>query len=72
MDTSRLPAYRFSYLLRFHPYPRAKPSVRERIAVRFLYHAFCRQVRLTQIRVDQASAREHEYLQMDILRLVSF
>ncbi|KAF8547445.1 hypothetical protein OG21DRAFT_917404 [Imleria badia] len=31
MDTGRLPAYRSSYLLRFHPYPRAKPSTRERI-----------------------------------------
>jgi hypothetical protein len=31
MDTARLPAYRSSYLLRFHPYPRVKPSVRERI-----------------------------------------
>ncbi|KAF8426466.1 hypothetical protein L210DRAFT_3566142, partial [Boletus edulis BED1] len=33
MDTARLPAYRSSYLLRFHPYPRVKPSARERIAV---------------------------------------
>ncbi|KAF8556386.1 hypothetical protein OG21DRAFT_1506660 [Imleria badia] len=32
MDTGRLPAYRSSYLLRFHPYPRVKPSTRERIA----------------------------------------
>ncbi|KAF8552668.1 hypothetical protein OG21DRAFT_1511153 [Imleria badia] len=31
MDTGRLPAYRSSYLLRFHPYPRVKPSTRERI-----------------------------------------
>ncbi|KAF8131434.1 hypothetical protein EV363DRAFT_1165047, partial [Boletus edulis] len=31
MDTARLPAYRSSYLLRFHPYPRVKPSARERI-----------------------------------------
>ncbi|KAF8124433.1 hypothetical protein EV363DRAFT_1178018, partial [Boletus edulis] len=32
MDTARLPAYRSSYLLRFRPYPRVKPSARERIA----------------------------------------
>ncbi|KAF8841731.1 hypothetical protein BDN67DRAFT_1010395 [Paxillus ammoniavirescens] len=31
MDTSRLPSYRSSYLLRFHPYPRVKLSARERI-----------------------------------------
>ncbi|KAF8129007.1 hypothetical protein EV363DRAFT_389481 [Boletus edulis] len=31
MDTGRLPAYRSSYLLRFHPYPRVKLSARERI-----------------------------------------
>ncbi|KAH0827886.1 hypothetical protein J3R83DRAFT_3515, partial [Lanmaoa asiatica] len=31
MDTGRLPAYRSSYLLRFHPYPRTKQSVREMI-----------------------------------------
>jgi len=33
MDTSRLPSYRSSYLLRFHPYPRVKLSVRERILI---------------------------------------
>ncbi|KAF8550692.1 hypothetical protein OG21DRAFT_1513719 [Imleria badia] len=32
MDTGRLPAYHSSYLLRFHPYQRVKPSTRERIA----------------------------------------
>jgi len=31
MDPGRLPAYRSSYLLRFHPYPRVKPSTRERV-----------------------------------------
>ncbi|KAF9227331.1 hypothetical protein BS17DRAFT_775298 [Gyrodon lividus] len=31
MDSGRLPAYRSSYLLRFHPYPRVEPSIRERI-----------------------------------------
>jgi len=31
MDTSRLPSYRSSYLLRFHPYPRMKLSTREMI-----------------------------------------
>jgi len=31
MDPGRLPAYRSSYLLRFHPYPRMKAPVRERI-----------------------------------------
>ncbi|KAF8844279.1 hypothetical protein BDN67DRAFT_978184 [Paxillus ammoniavirescens] len=31
MDSGRLPAYRSSYLLRFHPYPRVKPSAREMI-----------------------------------------
>ncbi|KAF8435805.1 hypothetical protein L210DRAFT_3550658 [Boletus edulis BED1] len=41
MDTARLPAYRSSYLLRFHPYPRVKPSARERIVVGCL-HSFCR------------------------------
>ncbi|KIJ07864.1 hypothetical protein PAXINDRAFT_173229 [Paxillus involutus ATCC 200175] len=33
MDTSRLPSYRSSYLLRFHPYPRVKLSARERILI---------------------------------------
>ncbi|KAI9463005.1 hypothetical protein HD554DRAFT_1046384 [Boletus coccyginus] len=33
MDPGRLPAYRSSYLLRFHPYPRTKLSARERVAV---------------------------------------
>ncbi|KAF8444628.1 hypothetical protein L210DRAFT_3530368, partial [Boletus edulis BED1] len=37
MDTARLPAYRSSYLLRFHPYPRVKPSARERIVVGCLH-----------------------------------
>ena len=42
MDTGRLPAYRSSYLLRFHPYPRVKLSARERnIVVGYLYLAFC-------------------------------
>ncbi|KIJ18688.1 hypothetical protein PAXINDRAFT_97443 [Paxillus involutus ATCC 200175] len=31
MDSGRLPACRSSYLLRFHPYPRVKPSAREMI-----------------------------------------
>lgn len=31
MDSGRLPCYRSSYLLRFHPYPRVKPSVQERL-----------------------------------------
>ncbi|KAI6158253.1 hypothetical protein BKA82DRAFT_10848 [Pisolithus tinctorius] len=31
MDCGRLPSYRSSYLLRFHPYARVKPSARERV-----------------------------------------
>ncbi|KAL4078392.1 hypothetical protein V8B97DRAFT_2003617 [Scleroderma yunnanense] len=31
MDSGKLPSYRSSYLLRFHPYPRVKPSARERV-----------------------------------------
>ncbi|KIM69842.1 hypothetical protein SCLCIDRAFT_19621 [Scleroderma citrinum Foug A] len=30
MDSGKLPNYRSSYLLRFHPYPRVKPSACER------------------------------------------
>ncbi|KAF8841721.1 hypothetical protein BDN67DRAFT_966799 [Paxillus ammoniavirescens] len=30
-DTLRLPRYRSSYLLRYHPYARVKPSMRERL-----------------------------------------
>ena len=41
MDTARLPAYRSSYLLRFHPYPRTKLSARERVVVRCLSLAVC-------------------------------
>lgn len=29
MSNMRLPSYRTSYLIRFHPYPRVKPSQRE-------------------------------------------
>ncbi|KIM58900.1 hypothetical protein SCLCIDRAFT_1050035 [Scleroderma citrinum Foug A] len=31
MDSGKLPNYKSSYLLRFHPYPRVKPSARERV-----------------------------------------
>ncbi|KAL4067980.1 hypothetical protein J3A83DRAFT_4374317 [Scleroderma citrinum] len=33
MDPGRLSNYRSSYLLRFHPYPRVRPSARERVMV---------------------------------------
>ncbi|KIM69785.1 hypothetical protein SCLCIDRAFT_19565 [Scleroderma citrinum Foug A] len=31
MDSGKLPNYKSSYLLRFHPYPRVRPSARERV-----------------------------------------
>lgn len=31
MDSGRLPSYKFSYVFRFHPYARVKPSARERV-----------------------------------------
>ncbi|KAI6142870.1 hypothetical protein BKA82DRAFT_1000039 [Pisolithus tinctorius] len=31
MDSGRLPSYRSSYLFRFHPYTRVRPSARERV-----------------------------------------
>jgi len=31
--SGKLPNYKSSYLLRFHPYPRVKPSARERVIV---------------------------------------
>ncbi|KAI6045322.1 hypothetical protein EDC04DRAFT_2889108 [Pisolithus marmoratus] len=31
MDSGKLPNYRSSYLFRFHPYARVKPSARERV-----------------------------------------
>ncbi|KAH7888673.1 hypothetical protein F5I97DRAFT_733447 [Phlebopus sp. FC_14] len=31
MDSGKLPCYRSSYLLRFHPYPRTRLSARERV-----------------------------------------
>ncbi|KAI6132308.1 hypothetical protein EDD16DRAFT_1699729 [Pisolithus croceorrhizus] len=33
MDSGKLPNYRSSYLLRFHPYARVKPSARELVMV---------------------------------------
>ncbi|KAI6132310.1 hypothetical protein EDD16DRAFT_1533277, partial [Pisolithus croceorrhizus] len=31
MDSGKLPNYKSSYLFRFHPYARVKPSARERV-----------------------------------------
>ncbi|KAI6021863.1 hypothetical protein BKA83DRAFT_4494404 [Pisolithus microcarpus] len=31
MDSGKLPNYRSSYMFRFHPYARVKPSARERV-----------------------------------------
>ena len=37
MDSGKLPNYRSSYLLRFHPYPRVKPSACERVMVSLIF-----------------------------------